>query len=182
VVECLIGSHVLPLFLTVVLSWAISWFRSAPVRGALARRRSVGAGTVPPQVSHACGRGRSTLGVVPAGPPETNRARSGIPALPSSHHRHRAGLPVAPPSIDLQLRASQPWATRCWLFDTDGSTPSTSWPASCRPSRLHRCASINRDHRHRVGDDEPGVQTNCDRPGIEPMMVPIVSSPAFSRP
>ncbi|MBB3020133.1 hypothetical protein FHR70_003214 [Microvirga lupini] len=48
---------VLILFLTLVLSWAISWFilvhRGARSRGVA----DAGRGAVPPQVSHACDRG-----------------------------------------------------------------------------------------------------------------------------
>ena len=87
-------------------------------RGALARRRSVGAGTVPPQGSHPCGRGRPTLGRSAGGPPEKNRARRGSLALPSIHHRIEPGCYSAPPSSNpdgsqLTLRAQ-----RCWIFDT----------------------------------------------------------------
>src|SRR5689334_1154687 len=74
--------YVLTLFLTAGTSSAISL--SIPARRGARSRGVAGVGreAVPPQVSHTCGRGRSTLGFVPAGPPEKNRVRRRFPALP----------------------------------------------------------------------------------------------------
>jgi hypothetical protein len=110
-----VSGNVLTLFLTRRFTRAISLRRSASERGALARRRSVGAGTVPWQGSHPRRRvalGSPVLAQVRRNKPCARRR----PALPF-HPSHRAGLPLAPPSINLRLRAPKLWAYRCWLFD-----------------------------------------------------------------
>ncbi|MBO1905558.1 hypothetical protein J4G37_11715 [Microvirga sp. 3-52] len=75
-------------------------------RGALEAFAAKGTGTVLRQASQAWERRRPTLGLVPAGPPEKNRARGAV-RLFHLTHPHRAGLPIAPPSINLTAQGSQ---------------------------------------------------------------------------
>jgi hypothetical protein len=82
------------------------------------------------------------------------------PALPIPIHIE-PGCPARHPRSTPRLRASKPWAYRCWLFETarcrQSVIPTPSWPALCRPSRPdERRASIHRDHRHKPGDDGGG--------------------------
>jgi hypothetical protein len=101
-----------------------------PVRGALARRRSVGAGTVPPPGSQSGDRGWPTL--APPGGPLKQTVRdeqfgSSIFHASSSRAAHRATLDHSPGS-QRKLRAH-----RCWLFDRS-LLPVRS---ICSAKRLH---------------------------------------------
>ena len=105
---------VLSLFLTAAPSSAISLPSLVLTRGALARRRSVGAGTVLGcglasllQEARRCLRLRR---------PPKRTVREEASWLFLTHHTASRAAQRA--TLDhLQLRAFQPWATRCWLFD-----------------------------------------------------------------
>ena len=108
--------YVLLLFLTILLTWAISLPRSVPTRGALEAFAAEGTGTVPQLASQAGWREalgslvldqvstpKSTVREVPSG--------SSIKPSPSSRAATRATLDH-PEGSQRKLRAH-----RCWLFD-----------------------------------------------------------------
>ena len=107
--------HVLTLFLTGAVTLAIT--SPILVLGG-ARSRGVadaGRGAVPPQASHACGRGRSILAWL-----QVHLKRTARDEQSGSHTHtipHRAGLQHTPPSITGKARSSQLRAPRCWIFD-----------------------------------------------------------------
>jgi hypothetical protein len=84
-------------------------------RSALARRRSVGAGTVPPQDTHPCDRGWPTL--APLGGPLKQTGREAASRL---FHHHRSSSRAALRATLDHPQARSPWlrAPSCWLFDT----------------------------------------------------------------
>ena len=150
--------HVLTLFLTAAPSSAISLCSLFLTRGALARRRSVEAGTVLWCSLASCidrrpwrGAGRGLGPRPPAWPPWA----SAKPVAPvrlkkpcakrhsgSCLHHHTASRAAQRATLDcLKLRAHQPWAHRCWLCDrpadesASSRTKRSAEPGSGKPAQ-----------------------------------------------
>ena len=173
--------HVLRLFLTVPLSSAISLCSLFLTRGALARRRSVEAGTVLWCSLASCidrrpwrGAGRGLGPRPPAWPPWA----SAKPVAPvrlkkpcakrhsgSCLHHHTASRAAQRATLDcLKLRAHQPWAHRCWLCDINLPTVSPGRSAAQIRDRWRRLALFTSPRWGEVERSEgEGVQVSPDR-------------------
>ena len=191
--------YVLTLFLTVPLSSAISLCSLFLTRGALARRRSVEAGTVLWCSLASCIDGRPWRGAgrgLGPGPPAWPPWASAKPVAPvrlkkpcakrhsgSCLHHHTASRAAQRATLDYpQARSSKLRAHRCWLCDRPADESASSRTAAADPGSQDQPSPVIPGLRSRARDPYPlAVQKKPQRLRIVSSVSVVVLDPRLRR-